>query len=797
MNIAEAQSRQELLLQKGWKFSKGDFAEAMHPLFNDATWQDVQVPHDWAIYGPFDRNNDIQTVKVEQDGEIKPAERTGRTGALPYMGVGWYRIRLPLDKIQPNQKVSVLFDGAMSNAKVFINGQEIGGWPYGYASFHFDITPWLKSDQPNFMAVRLENKPLSSRWYPGAGLYRNVRLIVTNKHHIKTWGTFVTTPIIKSDKALVNIVTECNLVNKARAVLVTEIWNNKGELVAKDSSGHFFDGRMEQQLYVKDPVLWSIEAPTLYVATSKLYLGNQLTDIYTTRFGIRKFKFEPGKGFLLNDKPFKFKGVCNHHDLGPLGAAINKTALKRQLLILKDMGCNAIRTAHNPPAPELLDLCDEMGFLVMNEAFDEWVHPKMENGYHRLFKDWAEKDLVSFIHRDRNHPSVVLWSIGNEIREQNRPEGNKVAAFLVSICHREDPTRYVTAGMNNIDEALKNNFASIMDVPGFNYKPFRYPEAYTKLPQGIILGSETASTVSSRGVYKFPVQLLKQKVHSDGHSSSYDLEHCNWSQVPDDEFVMQDSLPYVGGEFVWTGFDYLGEPTPYNTYWPSRSSYFGIIDLAGIPKDRYYLYRSRWNPEKETLHILPHWNWKGREGQITPVFCYTNYPSAELFVNGKSQGVRSKNNTTYQSRYRLMWDSVKYEPGILRIVAYDANGNVVASKELHTAGKPYRLELTADAPTMDADINGLSFITVKAVDKEGNLVPDAMDEVSFRVTGTGFFRASCNGDPTSLAPFHKPVMKLFNGMLVAIVQSNGEKGKVTFEAKAKGLKGQRIIIECK
>ncbi len=783
--------RQEYTLEKNWRFTKGDVENATTSTFDDSKWQKVTIPHDWAIYGPFDKNNDAYSSRIVQNNETKESLKTGRTGSLPFMGVGWYRLKFQVPGFTAGKKVTLLFDGAMSNAQVYVNGKKVGNWPYGYSSFHFDITPYLNSSEDNTLAVRLENKEKQSRWYPGAGLYRNVHLIVTEETHIPVWGTYITTPKISTDFATVNIKTEVS--GKASANMLkieTEIFDTKGESVAKSIKNmtRFCEGVSNQDLIVTRPALWSPESPVLYSAVTRVYENERLVDSYTTRFGIREIKYEPMKGFSLNGQRRKFKGVCLHHDLGPLGAAVNVSAIRRQLSILKDMGCDAIRTSHNPPAPEFLDLCDEMGFLVMDESFDTWKSPKVENGYQTLFSEWAEKDMETMLHRDRNHPSIVMWSIGNEIGEQGVPGGNKILKSLQDICHREDPTRPVTAGMDRFDNAVKNNFAALLDIPGFNYKPHRYEEAFKMLPQGIILGSETASTISSRGVYKFPLEFTKDKAYPDNQCSSYDFEACNWSQVPDDEFVKQDDLDYVIGEFVWTGFDYLGEPTPYDSQWSSHSSYFGICDLAGLPKDRYYLYRSRWNAQEKTLHILPHWTWPGREGQVTPVFCYTNYPSAELFVNGKSMGRQTKSKENNQTRYRLMWKDVKYTPGTLKVIAYDQNGEAVASEEVHTAGKPHHLELTADRTALTADGKDMAFITVKVVDEKGNLCPDADHLLKFSVSGQGSYRAAANGDATNLEQFHLPQMHVFKGMLTAVIQSSEKPGNLVLKVEGKGLK---------
>lgn len=811
-----AQVRKEFLLEKGWKFTRTDEPDFVKPEYDDSEWQTVRVPHDWAIYGPFSAQNDKQNVAIAQDGQKEAMEHAGRTGGLPFVGVGWYRTQFDIPAYQSGKKVTLLFDGAMSDAQVYVNGKKAGNWPYGYNSFYLDVTPFVKAGEKNTVAVRLENLPESSRWYPGAGLYRNVHVIVTEDVHIPVWGTYVTTPVVNKEYARVNVKTVVEGVRDVaggKYKLVTNILNPEGKKVAglttvlKENDEKTFG----QHFLLDAPQLWTIEKPALYTAVSELYEGDVLKDEYTTRFGVRSIAVVPDKGFYLNGEKTVFKGVCNHHDLGPLGAAVNDAGIRRQIRMLKDMGCNAIRTSHNMPAPELVRACDEMGMMVMVETFDEWKTPKVANGYHRFFDEWAEKDLVNVVRHYRNNPSVVMWCIGNEVPDQwNGQQGPKLSRYLQDICHREDPTRPVTQGMDAPDAVVNNNMAAVMDVAGFNYRPFKYRENYKKLPQQIIMGSETASTVSSRGVYKFPVERKAMQVYDDHQSSSYDVEHCGWSNLPEDDFIQHEDLPYCIGEFVWTGFDYLGEPTPYYTNWPSHSSLFGIIDLAGIPKDRYYLYRSHWNKEVETLHVLPHWTWPGREGEVTPVFVYTNHPSAELFINGKSQGRRTKDLTVEldssytkeaqasferQKRYRLMWMDTKYEPGTLKVVAYDKEGNAVAETEVHTAGKPDRIVLTADRSAIKADGKDLSFINVKVVDKDGNLCPDDTRKVSFKVKGAGSFRAVANGNPASLESFQQPGMKLFSGQLTAIVESGEKPGEIIFQATAPGVKGATLRLK--
>ena len=777
-----------------WKFSRTDNADASKIEFNDAAWQVFAVPHDWAIYGPFDKQIDMQAVKIEQNNEKTASEKTGRTGALPFIGVGWYRTQLSLPEFTTDKQVILSFDGAMSNAKVYVNGELVGNRPYGYSYFFFDITSFLKPGNKNVIAVRLENQGFSSRWYPGAGLYRKVKVIVKNKESFKHWAHYITTPFVSGDVAKVNIRSQVQGENLS---IKTVIRDNEGKTVAENTENKRFGNEIEQNIAVKNPLLWSPETPVLYTAELKLYQGNTLKDTEILRFGIRAIKYSAEKGFELNGKVTKFKGVCLHHDLGPLGTAINKAALRRQLTILKDLGCNAIRSSHNMPSLEQLELCDEMGFMFLAESFDEWKKPKVKNGYNLYFDDWVEKDILNLVQATRNHPCIVMLSAGNEVPDQWGSEGVKRAKWIQDIFHREDPTRPVTVGMDQVKATMASGFGALLDIPGLNYRVNLYEEAYKSFPQGFLLGSETASTVSSRGVYKFPVKEYKDKTYDDHQCSSYDLEACNWSNIPEVDFEMQDDKPWIIGEFVWTGFDYLGEPTPYDSFWPSRSSYFGICDLAGLPKDRYYLYRSRWNIGDETLHILPHWTWPGREGQLTPVFVYTNYNSAELFVNGKSQGIQKKNKNSRLERYRLMWMNVKYEPGTIKVVAYNDAGKAVAEKSVNTAGKPHSILLEADRKMIKADGQDLSYITATIVDKKGNPCPSATNQLQFKTKGAGKFRAVCNGDATSLEQFHLPTMKAFSGKLVITLQSSISEGDIELSVSGEGLKSTKIIIQSK
>lgn len=813
----DAQVRTETLLEKGWKFTREDDSSFSGADFDDSGWQSVTVPHDWAIYGPFSVDNDKQHTAIVQDGQSDPMEHAGRTGGLPFVGTGWYRLPLEIPSLSDGRKCTLVFDGAMSNAVVFINGKEAFRWPYGYNSFWFDATPYL-TEGTNVLAVRLENKTESSRWYPGAGLYRNVHLIISQDAHIPVWGTQVITEEIGGDYARISQETSLEIPDDrtfADYRIETVIKDAHGRTVAEDRlQGTEYDGgRFRQRFTVKEPHLWDTSSPYLYTSVSKVYEGETLKDEYTTVFGIRTARIVHGEGFFLNGKKVQFKGVCNHHDLGPLGGIANESGIRRQIRILKDMGCNAIRTSHNMPAPELVKACDEMGMMLMAETFDEWSAAKVQNGYHLLFGEWAEKDLVNLVRHFRNNPSVVMWCIGNEVPDQwDGDKGPKLTLMLQDICHREDPTRPVTNGMDAPDAVVNNNMAAVLDVPGFNYRPHKYQENYSKLPQRLILGSETASTISSRGIYKFPVERRSMYKYPDHQASSYDVEHCGWSNLPEDDFIQHEDLPYCIGEFVWTGFDYLGEPTPYYSDWPSHSSLFGIVDLAGIPKDRYYLYRSHWNEDDETLHILPHWNWEGREGEVTPIFVYTSYPKAEVFINGKSQGIQAKDMTVNvfnsadslsratlkrQRRYRLMWMDTVYEPGTVKVVAYDNDGNPAAEKEIHTAGKPYAIQLEADRSTVMADGKDYSFIAVKVVDKDGNLCPLADNFISFKVKGAGYYRAGANGDPTSLESFQAPGMKVFSGMMTAIVSPTETPGEIILEATSKGLKKASVRIESK
>ena len=814
VSFAASAQRSEILLERNWKFHRGDAENAQTVAYDDASWQNVTVPHDWAIYGPFSRDNDLQYKQVVENGETKATWKTGRTGGLPYEGIGWYRTSFDASK---SGRTTLIFDGAMSEARVYVNGKEVIFWPYGYSSFHIDVTEHLTADgKNNVLAVRLENRPSSSRWYPGAGLYRNVHVLSTGNTCVPVWGTQITTPHVKEGFASVSLKTKVQNPGDEVLEFQTVIYGPDGKEVSSNTRRvKYQTGRpVEQTFIVENPQLWSPESPSLYVARTTLKRGEEVLDVYDTRFGIRTIEFIPEKGFYLNGKPYKFQGVCNHHDLGPLGAAINVAGLRHQLTMLKDMGCNAIRTTHNMPDPNLVKLCDEMGFLMMVEPFDEWDVAKCTNGYHRWFNaesdikgmTWAERDMLSMLHQWRNNPSVAMWSVGNEVPTQKSADGYKVVYFLQDICHREDPTRLCTSGINYTSYARNNGFADALDIPGLNYHTDGYFKMKAATHGNYVIGSETASTVSSRGVYSLDTSL-KFHLIDDNQCSSYDVEACAWSNIPDPDFALCEDYPWMLGQFVWTGFDYLGEPSPYDTdAWPNHSSMFGIIDLASIPKDRYYLYRSQWNKTDHTLHVLPHWNWK--EGQNVPVYVYTDYPTAELFVNGVSQGRLTKlvpdqptdgnrKDREIMKRFRLMWEDVKYVPGEIRVVAYDANGFPKMEKTVKTAGKPHHIELSTYRTDLAADGKDLAYVTVRIVDKDGNLCPLDGRLMTFSVYGAGKYRASANGDPTCLDIFHEPQMHAFNGLLTVIVQAGETAGNVTLTVNANGLKGATLSLPVK
>ena len=798
-----AQTRREIHL-KTWEFSR-----------DNKVWNKVQVPHDWAIAGPFDKQWDLQRVAITQNGETEATEKSGRSGALPWIGEGWYRCRVEIP--EGYEAAELVFDGAMAEPRVTINGQEAGHWAYGYNAFRMDATPYIKAGKLD-IAVHLQNLEESSRWYPGAGLYRPVKLVLMQKTHLDDWSLYVRTMSIEGDQAVVE--AEARVVNAAKNMVgQLTLVGPDGQTASSGDTRIEPDGKVYAKFRVKNPKLWSPETPYLYQVKVDVYQGHhEILDSKTIKTGIRTVRVSREGGFQLNGVSRKLKGVCLHHDLGPIGAAVNKTALARQIQMMKAMGCDAIRTAHNMPSTWQMELCDSLGMMVMAESFDMWLYPKCKNGYARFFREWAEKDITNLVLNHRNHPSIVMWSIGNEIPEQWSEEGRQISIRLQGLCHALDPTRPVTQGMDRAEDALKSGFAQAMDVPGFNYRVHKYENNIRQLPQGFLLGSETASTVSSRGVYKFPVTIDDNSRFAsyspnydptalqtaDGQCSSYDVEYCSWSNLPDDDWRCQDDYPWVIGEFVWTGYDYLGEPTPYDEYWPSRSSYFGICDLAGLPKDRYWLYRSKWNTEEHTVHLLPHWTWPGRKGKVTPVYCYTDGVEAELFVNGKSQGRRRKltmkdeqlnpDMDTRLDRYRLRWNDVKYEPGEIRVVAYDAQGQKIGEDVRRTAGKAARLTAVAEKTVHKADGEDLIYVRVGVQDRKGIPVPNCQDELVFSVSGEARFEAACNGDATSLESFTHPKMKLFNGELVVILRPTKTAGRATLTVSDKRGKLAPVVL---
>ncbi|HMP81329.1 MAG TPA: beta-galactosidase GalB [Verrucomicrobiota bacterium] len=779
------------------------------PDFDDSGWRKLNLPHDWGIEGPFKQ------------------EFPGETGKLPWWGVGWYRKQFLIPATDAGRRFVLEMDGAMSYANVWLNGQYVGGWPYGYASWQLDLTPHVKVGADNVLAIRLDNPTNSSRWYPGGGIYRNVWLTKTAPVHIAQWGVFVTTPQVSRDAATVQVKVdlENDSASSASVAVRTELFafdskaaKSKHPVAVLETDGVNIAAGSKtatrSSITIPNPKIWDIESPNLYVAVTTVLQNGKTVDRVETPFGIRTFEFTADNGFLLNGRRVPLQGVCNHHDLGALGAAFNVRAAERQLEIMKEMGVNAIRTAHNPPAPELLDLCDRMGFVVMDEAFDTWRARKKRNDYHVLFPDWHEKDLRALVRRDRNHPSVIFWSTGNEMPDQRNAIGVELSKQLTAIVKDEDPTRPVTAGCNH-DIAGFNGFQNTVDVFGYNYKPQLYAKFRATNAAIPLISSESSSCVSSRGEYFFPVTDDKNQGRQDWQMSSYDLYTPGWAMPPDWEFRGQDTNTFVGGEFVWTGFDYLGEPTPYNDDLtvmlnysdpverarveaelkelgkirvPSRSSYFGIVDLAGFKKDRFYLYQARWRPELRMAHILPHWNWPERVGQVTPVFVYSSGDEAELFLNGKSLGRKKRGPL----EYRFRWDDVVYQPGELKVVAYK-NGKRWATNTMKTTGPATKLTLSPDRATIAADGQDLSFVTVTVADARGRLVPRSKNQIHFSIEGPGEIVATDNGDPTSFESFQSPERKAFNGLALVIVKATGP-GKIRLTAKSDGLKSADVVV---
>ncbi|XPF93310.1 glycoside hydrolase family 2 TIM barrel-domain containing protein [Colwellia sp. RE-S-Sl-9] len=797
----------------GWMFSKGTQAGAQSPAFDDSHWQAVTLPHDWSIEGPFDK------------------KYNARNGGLPVFGDGWYRKKFTLPKSAQGKYVSVTFDAAMDHSKVYINGHLLGERPYGYIAFEYDLTPYLYyGEKQNVISVSLSPKNLSARWYAGSGLYRNTWLEINDAIHVAKWGTSVTTPKVSKAQATVNLDTTINNLSaeSTSAKITQTIRNAKGNIVATSSSevnqlSANSQKQVNHQFTIKNPILWDIENPHLYQIETQIVRKNKVVDQYFTPLGIRHIEYKADDGFWLNGRRVQIQGVCLHHDNGPLGAIANKRAIERKLQIMKDMGANSVRTSHNPPSPELVQLADEMGILLQVEAFDVWKIEKktVVNGYQNHFDEWHERDLSDMIIQNRNSPSVIMWSIGNEIIEQSDKNGGKVAKKLTDIAKKTDPSRLVAAGFNNPTGAINNGLADAVEIVGLNYKPLSYEKRHKDHPTWPLVASETSSITSTRGMYHFPID--KYKTHPSRYVTSYDIIGPVWAYPPDIEFEYLAKTPAVMGEYIWTGFDYLGEPTPYggrdhsedgywNGDWPVRSSSFGAVDLVGFPKDRFFLYQSQWT-KKPMVHVLPHWNWENKIGETIPVFAYTNAEQVELFVNGKSMGVKTKGvdkaeipidflrwkkeeRKNYKTPYRLRWD-VKYQPGELKVVAY-TKGKKVAEKIIKTASNPAIVELVPDRTEITADGEDLSYVSVLIKDKNGNIVPTADNLVRFFVEGAGVIAAVGNGDSATIAPFKADYRRAFNGKAMLIIRSKkGERGAIKISAYSEQLESNEVVLHAK
>lgn len=781
-----AQNRQKLDFDKSWRFNLGAVENGEKTTLNDSKWRVLNLPHDWSIEGKFSKDN--------------PATPEG--GALPG-GIGWYRKTFTVPASSKGKLVYIDFDGVYQKSDVWVNGHHLGFRPNGYISFRYELTPYLNFGGSNVIAVKVDNSVQpNSRWYSGSGIYRHVWLVTTNKTAIDHWGTYVTTSDITDASAKVNVQVQLHNDQASPQVLITtKLYDAAGKQVAAaDEATSAAQSKnasltVANTLTVKNPVLWSVENPYLYKAVTQLIEGKKVVDEYTTTVGIRYFNFDADKGFSLNGKPMKILGVCNHHDLGSLGAAINNRALERQLQMLKAMGCNGIRTSHNPPAPELLDLCDKMGFIVMDEAFDCWEWKKATYDYHLYFKEWHKRDLEDQIKRDRNHPSIMIWSIGNEIPQQADSSALRIAPELAAIVHSLDKTRPLTTANDRPDSTNKIIKSGAIDLVGYNYHQFDYAKFHDRYPGKKFIATETTSGLETRGYYEMPSDSIrvwptswdKPFVREGNNVSAYDNTRPPWGSTHEMTWKVMKKYDFLSGMFIWTGFDYLGEPTPYS--WPSRSSYFGIIDLAGFPKDVYYMYQSEWT-NKNVLHIFPHWNWE--PGKMIDIWAYyNNADEVELYLNGKSLGIQKKTGDDLH----VMW-RVKYEPGTLKAISRK-NGKTVLTREIHTAGAPAKIELTADRSQIRADGKDLSFITVKILDKDGNVVPDADNKVNFKIAGDGSIASVDNGDPVSHDPFKADYRKAFHGLALAIVQAKEKAGTITLTASADGLKSATLVLKSK
>ncbi|MFN2379862.1 MAG: glycoside hydrolase family 2 TIM barrel-domain containing protein [Bacteroidales bacterium] len=788
---AGAQERSSLLLDNGWKFTNEDVTGSHRPDFDDSSWKEVTVPHDWAIRGPF-----------IEDGD-------GNTGKLPWKGVGWYRRSFSVPDVMPENRIYLVCDGIMAFPEIYINGEFAGRWDYGYNSFFLDITKLVKKSGNNTIAVKADTRKHESRWYPGAGIYRKMEIIVTAPVHTAIWGVHVSTPVIKPHYADIRIATSViNGSGEDETVKVRQLIKEGDKtIVSGESEAELAEGirkDIELTLTLTDPIRWDTEDPHLYTLVTEIYRAGKLCDIVTTRFGVREIRFTPNDGFWLNNRRVMLRGVNLHHDLGPLGAAFNRSAMKRQLEIMKSMGCNAIRTSHNTPAPELADMCDSMGLLLFSEVFDKW-DARAGITDSTDFENFASRNIRNFIMRDRNHPSIFIWSVGNEIPDAqwNIDNGFSRLQTMVNYVRKFDTSRPVTLVCDSYESARLRHF-DYYDVHAWNYGR-RYSLARQIEPEKPVIISESASTLSTRGFYELPLPKDKTDFTLSLQVSSYDLNAPEWAELADDDFMWQQEEAYIAGEFVWTGFDYLGEPTPYNNQWvkengmsdreASRSSYFGIVDLTGIPKDRYWLYKSYWNSSEETVHILPHWNWEGHKGENVPIFVYTSGDCAELFVNGQSQGMKCKVPKSDNSveRFRLMWDDVVYSPGELRAVAYK-RGEPTGETVVKTAGSPYALRLTPEKYSIKGDGDDLSYILVESVDREGNLAPLAMNMVNIKVTGAASLVAVGNGNPQSFHSFGSDNIPLFYGKAMIITGKTRRQGKTIVEVTSDSLKGDSTTI---
>lgn len=777
--------RQTLAFDQAWRFHLGEVAAGQSPDLKDSAWRTLDVPHDFSIEGP------TGAAPATMDGPFDPKSPGNTEAGALNGGIGWYRKTFTLPDSAPGQRVGVRFDGVYMDSEVWLNGVSLGKQPYGYTSFEYDLTAHLKPGA-NVLAVRVHVQQPCSRWYSGAGIYRHVWLTLTDKVCVIPWGISITTPEVLDATAQARVATEVKNhgTEAVLASVTTTILDAMGKRVAGQQTDQSIPAgncqEVVQALVVASPRRWSTTDPYLYQVISEIRVGQRVVDRITTPMGVRTLAFTADNGFLLNGERVQIKGVNLHHDLGCLGSAVYRRGIERQLEMLKAMGCNAVRTSHNPPTPELLDLCDRMGMLVMDEIFDEWLLPKprMKFGYTRFFDDWSERDLVSMIRRDRNHPSIILWSIGNEIKEQGAPQGGAMARRLVDIYHREDPTRMVTSGVNEMGPAIANGFTQPLDVIGINY----FPDEYQKQKGKVLVASETASALSTRGEYGLELTAdgkVNLNMRPNNQCVSYDLDHPDWGVTAETSLLAVRNAPWVAGEFVWTGFDYIGEPTPYE--WPSRSSYFGIIDLAGFPKDRYYLYQSQWN-HKPMIHLLPHWNWPGFEGKEIPVWCFSNADSVELFLNGKSLGTKDFRDG---KKLHLEWQ-VRYEPGVLKAVGTKDGKPVTAV--VRTAGVPAQLIVTPDRKQLAADGEDLSYVEVRVVDKDGVLCPNATNQISFELSGPGTIGGVDNGDPTSHEPFQAKQRKAFHGLCLAVIKTSRVPGEIRFNATAPGLTSKSLVI---